>query len=144
MPKPHLAPMWTLMRRNAELTHSFLSPFPSVWLKHALNLPCSMAEGWRWTYHAAWRRAGGQGTTSSSCPGRVPPSPWSGSARTRSASGSSPPETQPGGALQKLRHQRWNSWKAFLVEVLWHKLESSQTRVFVWFSTVIFLQNATE
>jgi hypothetical protein len=27
---------------------------------------------------------------------------------------------------------------AFLVEVSGHKLESSQTRVFVWFSTLIF------
>ncbi len=35
--------------------------------------------------------------------------------------------------------QRWNSWTAFLVEVSGHKLESSQSWVFVWFSTLIFL-----
>ncbi len=33
---------------------------------------------------------------------------------------------------------RWNSWTASLVEVSGHKLESSQTRVFVWFSNLIF------
>ncbi len=33
----------------------------------------------------------------------------------------------------------WNSWTAVLVEVTEHKLEFSQTRVFVWFSTLIFL-----
>ncbi len=31
-----------------------------------------------------------------------------------------------------------NSWTAFLVKVSVHKLESSQLRVFVWFSTLIF------
>ncbi len=30
---------------------------------------------------------------------------------------------------------RWNSWTAFLVEVSGHKLETSQTQVFVWFSS---------
>ncbi len=34
--------------------------------------------------------------------------------------------------------QRWNSYTAFLVEVSGHKLESSQTGVFFWFSTLIF------
>jgi hypothetical protein len=34
-------------------------------------------------------------------------------------------------------HQRWNSWTVFLVEVSGHKLETSQTRVFVWFSTLL-------
>jgi hypothetical protein len=33
--------------------------------------------------------------------------------------------------------RRWNSWTALLVEVSGHKLESSQTYVFVWFSTLI-------
>ncbi len=33
--------------------------------------------------------------------------------------------------------QRWNSWTAFFIEVSGHKLESSQTRVFVWFFTFI-------
>ncbi len=33
---------------------------------------------------------------------------------------------------------RLNSWTAFLVEVSGHKIEYSQTRVFVWFSTLIF------
>ncbi len=33
---------------------------------------------------------------------------------------------------------RWNSWTAFLVKVSGHKLESSHTRIFVWFSTLIF------
>ncbi len=33
---------------------------------------------------------------------------------------------------------RWNSWKAFLVEVSEHKLDSCKTRVFVWFSTLFF------
>jgi hypothetical protein len=36
------------------------------------------------------------------------------------------------------RIQRWNSRTPFLVKVSGHKLESSQTRVFVWFSTLIF------
>ncbi len=35
--------------------------------------------------------------------------------------------------------QRWNSWTAFLVKVSGHKLESSQTRVFVWFLPSLFL-----
>ncbi len=34
---------------------------------------------------------------------------------------------------------RWNSLTAFLVEVSGHKIKSSQTRVSVWFSTLIFL-----
>jgi len=34
--------------------------------------------------------------------------------------------------------QRWNSWTAFLVEESGHKLESSHTQVFVWFSTLIY------
>ncbi len=34
--------------------------------------------------------------------------------------------------------RRWNSWTAFLFEVSWHKLESSQARVFIWFSILIF------
>ncbi len=33
--------------------------------------------------------------------------------------------------------QRWNSWTAFLFEVSGHKLETSQIRVFVLFSTLI-------
>ncbi len=33
---------------------------------------------------------------------------------------------------------RSNPWMAVLAEVSGHKLESSQTRVFVWFSTVFF------
>ncbi len=33
---------------------------------------------------------------------------------------------------------RWNSWTAFFVEASGHKLESSQTRVLGWFSTLIF------
>ncbi len=39
---------------------------------------------------------------------------------------------------------RWNSWTALIVEVSRHTLESSQTQVFVWFSTLIlpFLRNA--
>ncbi len=40
---------------------------------------------------------------------------------------------------RRSRVQRWNSWMAFLVEVSRHKLESSQTRFIVWFSTLIFL-----
>ncbi len=40
---------------------------------------------------------------------------------------------------EQRRDQRWNSWSAFLVDVSGHKLESTQTRVFVWFSTFIFL-----
>ncbi len=39
---------------------------------------------------------------------------------------------------RKITGLRWNSWTAFLVEVLGHKLESSQTRLFVKFSTLIF------
>ncbi len=35
--------------------------------------------------------------------------------------------------------QRWNSWTAFVVELSEPKLESSQTRDFVWFSTLISL-----
>ncbi len=31
-----------------------------------------------------------------------------------------------------------NSWTAFLVKVSGHKLESSQTQIFVWFSALIF------
>ncbi len=31
-----------------------------------------------------------------------------------------------------------NSWTAFLVKVSGHKLKSSQTQVFVWFSTLVF------
>ncbi len=34
--------------------------------------------------------------------------------------------------------QTWIFRRAFLVEVSGHKLESSQTRLFVWFSTLIF------
>jgi hypothetical protein len=34
--------------------------------------------------------------------------------------------------------QRWNSWTAFIVDVTGHKLEYFQTRVSVWFSTLIF------
>ncbi len=34
--------------------------------------------------------------------------------------------------------RRWNSWTTVLVTVSGHKLEPSQTRVFVWFSTLIF------
>ncbi len=34
---------------------------------------------------------------------------------------------------------RWNSWTAFFAEVSRHQLESFQTQVFVWFSTLIFL-----
>ncbi len=34
--------------------------------------------------------------------------------------------------------QRWNAWTAFLVEISGHKLEFSQTRVFVCFFTLIF------
>ncbi len=34
---------------------------------------------------------------------------------------------------------RWNSWMSFLLKVFSHKLKSSQTQVFVWFSTLIFL-----
>ncbi len=34
--------------------------------------------------------------------------------------------------------QRWNSWAAALVEVSGNKLESSQTRVFVWFLPSLF------
>ncbi len=37
-----------------------------------------------------------------------------------------------------LNFMGWNSWTAFLVEVSRHELESSQTRVFIWFSTLIF------
>ncbi len=37
-----------------------------------------------------------------------------------------------------LRKLRWKSWTAFLVEVSGHKLESSQTLVFVWLFTLIF------
>jgi hypothetical protein len=36
-----------------------------------------------------------------------------------------------------LNVQKFNSRTAFLVEVSGHKLESSQTRVFVWFSSLI-------
>ncbi len=39
---------------------------------------------------------------------------------------------------RRSRVQRWNSRTAILVEVSRHKLESSLTRVFVWFSTLIF------
>ncbi len=35
-------------------------------------------------------------------------------------------------------HLRWNSWTAFIVEVSGHKLDYSHTRVFVWYSTLIF------
>jgi hypothetical protein len=34
--------------------------------------------------------------------------------------------------------QRWNSKTAFLVRVSGHKLKSNQTRVFVWFSNLVF------
>ncbi len=34
--------------------------------------------------------------------------------------------------------QRWNSWTVFLIEASGHKLESCQTKVFAWFSTLIF------
>ncbi len=34
--------------------------------------------------------------------------------------------------------QRWNSWTTFLVEVSEYYLQSSQTRVYVWFYTQIF------
>ncbi len=37
-----------------------------------------------------------------------------------------------------LSNQGWNSWTAFLDEVSRRKLDFSQTRVFVWFPTVIF------
>ncbi len=37
-----------------------------------------------------------------------------------------------------LPYQSWNSGIAFWVEVSGHKLESSKTRVFVWFSTLVF------
>ncbi len=40
--------------------------------------------------------------------------------------------------LLSILFQRWSSWTAFLVEVSDHKLESSQTRVIVWFFTLIF------
>jgi len=33
---------------------------------------------------------------------------------------------------------RWNSWTTFSVEASGDKLESSQTRVFVWFSTIVY------
>jgi hypothetical protein len=35
-------------------------------------------------------------------------------------------------------NQRWNSCTPFFFEVSGRKLESSQTRVLVWFSTLIF------
>jgi hypothetical protein len=53
----------------------------------------------------------------------------------------------PNWCIEKVRQggevtlQSWNSWTAFLVKVSGHiliKLESSQTWVFVWFSTLIF------
>ncbi len=43
-------------------------------------------------------------------------------------------DTDPDPNRQALR---WNSWTAFLLAVSSHKLESSQARVFVWFSTLV-------
>jgi hypothetical protein len=51
---------------------------------------------------------------------------------------------------QQLRKQdalwtlRWNSLTSFLVEVSGHKLESSQTRVFVWISTLTVFFRSTD
>ncbi len=40
--------------------------------------------------------------------------------------------------LEKGKNLKWISWTATLVKVSGHKLKSYQTRVFVWFSTLIF------
>jgi hypothetical protein len=53
--------------------------------------------------------------------------------------GLSPFKRQQKRAWSSLVFLTWNSCTTVLVEVSGHKLESSQTRVFVWFSTLVFL-----